>query len=135
MVEICSAFFRPLGVQEFVCNSSCEGTSQNMLQVWTQREVLQSHPMPNSPPLHKPENHEPHEASLKTRLEFTFPPWTQRSNITIAITNDVGSDRAKSPEFRQREGALGSKIAAQNHKLRAIFHRTLYITMKHCRNR
>ena len=33
-----------------VCNGSCEWGFPNMLRVWSPQQVLQSHPLPNSPP-------------------------------------------------------------------------------------
>ena len=46
-------------------------------------------------------------------------------NRTIAIASDFRVDGAKSPEIPQKEGVLGSEIAAQNRKSLATFHRTL----------
>ena len=46
-------------------------------------------------------------------------------NRTIAIASDFRVDRAKSPEILQKEGALGSDIAARNRKSLATFHRNL----------
>ena len=46
-------------------------------------------------------------------------------NRTIAIASDFRVDGAKSPEISQKEGVLGSKIAARNRKSLATFHRTL----------
>ena len=44
---------------------------------------------------------------------------------TIAIASAFRVDGAKSPEIPQKEGALGSEIAARNRKSLATFHRTL----------
>ena len=46
-------------------------------------------------------------------------------NRTIAIASDFRVDGAKSPEIPQKEGGLGSEIAARNRKSLATFHRTL----------
>ena len=46
-------------------------------------------------------------------------------NRTIAIASDFRVDGAKSPEIPQKEGVLGSEIAARNRKSLATFHRTL----------
>ena len=46
-------------------------------------------------------------------------------NRTIAIASDFRVDGAKSPEIPQKEGVLGSQIAARNRKSLATFHRTL----------
>ena len=46
-------------------------------------------------------------------------------NRTIAIASDFRVDGAKSPEIPQKEGVLGSAIAARNRKSLATFHRTL----------
>ena len=46
-------------------------------------------------------------------------------NRTIAIASDFRVDGAKLPEILQKEGVLGSEIAARNRKSLAIFHRTL----------
>ena len=46
-------------------------------------------------------------------------------NRTIAIARDFRVDWAKSPEIPQKEGALGSDIAARNRKSLATSHRTL----------
>ena len=43
----------------------------------------------------------------------------------MAIASDSRVDRAKSPEILQKDGVVGSEIAAQNRKLLATFHRTL----------
>ena len=44
---------------------------------------------------------------------------------TIAIASDFRVNGAKSPDFLQKEGVLGSEIAARNRKSLATFHRTL----------
>ena len=46
-------------------------------------------------------------------------------NRTIAIASDFRVGGAKSPEIPQKEGVLGSDIAARNRKSLATFHRTL----------
>ena len=46
-------------------------------------------------------------------------------NRTIAIASDFRVDGAKSPEIPQKEGVLGSEIAARNRRSLASFHRTL----------
>ena len=46
-------------------------------------------------------------------------------NCTIAVASDFRADGAKSPEFPQKEGVLGSEIAARNRRSLATFHRTL----------
>ena len=46
-------------------------------------------------------------------------------NCTIAIASNFRVDWAKSPEIPQKEGVLGSEIAAQNRKSLATFHCTL----------
>ena len=46
-------------------------------------------------------------------------------NRRIAIASDFRVDGAKSPGILQKEGVLGSEIAAQNRKSLATFHRTL----------
>ena len=48
-----------------------------------------------------------------------------RQNRRTAIASDFRVDGAKSPEIPQKEGVLGSEIAAQNRKSPATFHRTL----------
>ena len=58
-----------------------------------------------------------------------FSPWRSISlahqNRTIAIASDFRVDGAKSPEIPQKEGVLGSEIAARNRKSLATFYRTL----------
>ena len=46
-------------------------------------------------------------------------------NRTIAIASDFHVDGAQSPVFPQKEGVLGSEIAARNRRSLATFHRTL----------
>ena len=46
-------------------------------------------------------------------------------NRTIAIASDFRVDGGKSPEIPQKEGVLGSEIAARNRRSLATFHRTL----------
>ena len=46
-------------------------------------------------------------------------------NRTIAIASDLRVDGAKSPEIPQKEGVLGSEIAARNRRSLATFHRIL----------
>ena len=48
-----------------------------------------------------------------------------RQNRTIAIASDFRVDGAKSPEIPQKEGVLGSEIAARNRRSLATFHRAL----------
>ena len=45
--------------------------------------------------------------------------------ISIAIASDFRVDGARSPEILQKQGALGSGIAARNRTSLATFHRTL----------
>ena len=52
-------------------------------------------------------------------------PVLAHQNRTIAIASDFRVDGAKSPEIPQKEGVLGSEIAAQNRKSLSTFHRTL----------
>ena len=65
------------------------------------------------------------------RLGSQGPPAIQLSgtlahqNRTIAIASDFRVDGAKSPEIPQKEGVLGSEIAARNRRSLATFHRTL----------
>ena len=62
-------------------------------------------------------------------VKCSFPPpevWnSEHHNRTIAIASDFRVDRAKSPEILQKQGVLGSEIAARNRKSLATFHRTL----------
>ena len=64
-----------------------------------------------------------------TRVSRTRPcircPALAHQNRTIAIPSDFRVDWAKSPEIPQKEGVLGSEIAARNRKSLATFHRTL----------
>ena len=64
------------------------------------------------------------------------PPWWKTAplkrlinlahqNRTIAIASDFRVDGAKSPEIPQKEGVLGSEIAARNRKSLATFYRNL----------
>ena len=46
-------------------------------------------------------------------------------NRRIAIANDFRVGGAKSPEIPQKEGVLGSEIAARNRRSLATIHRTL----------
>ena len=46
-------------------------------------------------------------------------------NRTIAIASDFRVDGANAPEIPQKEGVLGSEIAARNRRSLATFHRTL----------
>ena len=55
----------------------------------------------------------------------SFPCCLAHQNRTIAIASDFRVDGAKSPEIPQKEGVLGSDIAARNRKSLATFHRTL----------
>ena len=49
----------------FVCNRLCEWTFQTYFQVWSPRQVLQSHPLPISPPFSKHPQRGSKIASLK----------------------------------------------------------------------
>ena len=53
--------------------------------------------------------------------------WNNKSLVvrTIAIASDFRVAGAKLPEILQKEGALGSEIAARNRKSPATLHRTL----------
>ena len=53
-------------------------------------------------------------------------------NRTIAMASDFRVDGAKSPELPQKEGVLGSEIAARNRKSLATFHRTLKSQCSNC---
>ena len=62
----------------------------------------------------------------KRRRQLQIRSWVlAHQNRTIAIASDFRVDGAKSPEFPQKEGVLGSDIAARNRKSLATFHRTL----------
>ena len=66
--------------------------------------------------------------ALAIRLAMNTWPITihlRAPNRTIAIASDFRVDGAKSPEIPQKEGVLGSEIAARNRKSLATFHRTL----------
>ena len=71
--------------------------------------------------------------SARTTQSFTdtfsafasFLPRLAHQNRTIAIASDFRVDGAKSPQIPQKEGVLGSEIAARNRKSLATFHRTL----------
>ena len=77
----------------------------------------------------------PKETSKTSRppgLPFEHPRASEKSihnlahrNRTIAIASDFRVDGAKPPEIPQKEGVLGSEIAARNRKSLATFHRTL----------
>ena len=54
-----------------------------------------------------------------------YRQYLAHQNRTIAIASDFRVDGAKSPEIPQKEGVLGSEIAARNRKSLATFHRTL----------
>ena len=56
---------------------------------------------------------------------YRFAYSLAHQNRTIAIASDFRVDGAKSPEIAQKEGVLGSEIAARNRKSLATFHRTL----------
>ena len=58
-------------------------------------------------------------------LFCSWPTQSQHQNRTIAIASDLRVDGAKSPEILQKEGVLGSDIAARNRKSLATFQRTL----------
>ena len=59
------------------------------------------------------------------KWDFAMKLALAHQNRTIAIASDFRVDGAKSPEIPQKEGALGSEIAARNRKSLATFHRTL----------
>ena len=75
------------------------------------------------------------ESWYKTALLSPSESWTSaltksvrflaHQNRTFAIASDFRIDGAKSPEILQKEGVLGSEIAARNRKSPATFHRTL----------
>ena len=67
---------------------------------------------------------QPSKLFLKNNLK-RFLGDLAHQNRTIAIASDFRVDGAKSPEIPQKEGVLGSEIAARNRKSLAIFHRTL----------
>ena len=56
---------------------------------------------------------------------FSNVPCLAHQNRTIAIASDFRVDGAKSPKIPQKEGVLGSEIAARNRRSLATFHRTL----------
>ena len=56
---------------------------------------------------------------------FWRPFSLAHQNRTVAIASDFRVDGAKSPEIPQKEGVLGSEIAARNRRSLATFHRTL----------
>ena len=64
-------------------------------------------------------------ASVMENLTIFIVTLLAHQNRTIAITSDSRVDGAKSPDFPQKEGVLGSEIAARNRKSLATFHRTL----------
>ena len=66
------AFLLLLRVQQFVCNSQCEGTFQTCSKCGLPRQVLQSHPLPISPLLKTPELLKPVECQGLTRGTATF---------------------------------------------------------------
>ena len=51
-----NAFFLLFGVQQFVCNIFVPRDVPNVFQAWSPQQVLQSNPLPNSPPPQTPEN-------------------------------------------------------------------------------
>ena len=61
------------------------------------------------------------DASLTSGLRTIIA----HQNRTIAIASDFRVDCAKSAEIAQKEGVLGSEIAARNRKSLATFHRNL----------
>ena len=72
-----------------------------------------------------------HTLSPRQQATYQYNVQIQRSNClahqnrTIAIASDFRVDGAKSPEILQKEGVLGSDIAARNRKSLATFHRAL----------
>ena len=68
---------------------------------------------------------EPSFRSLLTCFQPSKLNNLAHQNRTIAIASDFRVDGAKSPEIPQKEGVLGSEIAARNRKSLATFHRTL----------
>ena len=59
------------------------------------------------------------------RFRTLRPCRLPHQNRTIAIASDLRVDGATSPEIPQKEGVLGSEIAARNRRSLATFHRTL----------
>ena len=78
----------------------------------------------NSQGLPVPPSELPEGSSALTRAKSTACNLAHQ-NRTIAIASDFRVDRAKSPEIPQKEGVLGSEIAARNRKSLATFYRTL----------
>ena len=62
---------------------------------------------------------------LEWSSSSSYPCTLAHQNHTIAIASDFRVDGAKLPEIPQKEGVLGSEIAARNRKSLATFHRTL----------
>ena len=62
-------------------------------------------------------------------MSLSFFLGLAHQNRIIAIASDFRVDRAKSPEIPQKEGVLGSEIAARNRKSLATFRRT-QVTLK-----
>ena len=58
-------------------------------------------------------------------FSFCLLLFLAHQNRTIAIASDFRVDGTKSPEIPQKEGVLGSEIAARTRKSLATFHRTL----------
>ena len=66
-----------------------------------------------------------HMKGTRTRNKWSAFLGLAHQNRTIAIASAFRVDGAKSREISQKEGVLGSEIAARNRKSLAIFHRTL----------
>ena len=62
---------------------------------------------------------------IHAALRVSWEKDIRSGNRTIAIASDFHVDGAKSPEIPQKEGVLGSEIAARNRRSLATFHRTL----------
>ena len=68
---------------------------------------------------------------LPAHLQLLVATWSKRElplahqTRKIAIASDFRVDGAKSPESPQKEGVLGSEVAARNRRSLATFHRSL----------
>ena len=88
----------------------CRGVSHEKQHFWT---FLDDFPLcPQDPPPQK-------------RKFYFYCRLAVSENRTIAIASDFRVDGAKSPEILQKEGGLGSEIAAQNRESLPTFHHTL----------
>ena len=92
-------------------------------------------------PLPSPENSEKKQRISKHQEFGTYLVWSDQGSLqntkewkiralahqnrTIAVASDFRVDGAESPEILQKQGVLGSDIAARNRKWLATFHRTL----------